>query len=203
MYAQHQPKIAQFAQESPENFARVGIFVLSTINMHFEQVPSIMRGYDADGVDFKRFSGNTRKAINAFIEESPRLHKLLVNGISEQDLIMELVQLPGLRIVKASFIVQLVMTGASVGCLDRWHLRTEKAKALGLDERSFINLPKTPAYLRQRIAAYVAICGAMGGAEQLWDEWCFALAGKRPKSLRNAEYVSAMHIQCLLGEDVD
>lgn len=195
MYRTHQPIIADFAAQSPEHFFQVLSFVLLTINQHFEIVPALVADVQKHGLESKRVSRLQRRALCAMAYNAPYLHDVY-QSIDDEQLIHELIYLPGLGIAKSAFVVQLLRTGSHVGCLDRHHLR-----AMGLKEKLFQGYRSLKEEsLIQRIRAYCALCRASGGAEVLWDRWCTTLALLRPKSFKSAEDVSSLHVRCIVGE---
>jgi hypothetical protein len=55
-----------------------------------------------------------------------------------------------------------------------------------------------PETKRKKIADYVALCSATGGARHWWNSWCDFVAGNRAnKSLVSGDAVSAYHVACL------
>ena len=101
---------------------------------------------------------------------------------------------PGLGIVKASFVAQIC--GLEVACLDTHNLR-----ALGLAETAF-KLAKSvkPDTKRAKIAHYVGLCAQTGGSRHWWNAWCQTVAGnKANRSLTSADAVSAFHVSCLMA----
>jgi hypothetical protein len=129
------------------------------------------------------------------LEHSEVLFAAIVKAVEVNDTIGAvdvLSTIPGLGIVKASFVAQIV--GLQASCLDGHNL-----KRLGLGEAAF-KLVKSvkPETKRAKIAKYLDICTSTGGAEYWWNTWCEFVAGnKANKKLSTADVVSAYHVECL------
>ena len=196
MYSEHQPLIADYALSHPHRTFRTALFVLSTINRHFERVPAVMHAYDTLGITSRYFTRWQRSAIVQLFQDSQRLY-LLSHMWAKQEVPVEralhtLVRMPGFGMVKGGFYLQLVCPNSPVGCLDRWHVR-----------RLNVTLPPVPPTIKspllmQHITQYVSLCRANGGAARLWDDWCEVLSTKRPKSFPTPESVSKQHVSCII-----
>jgi hypothetical protein len=77
--------------------------------------------------------------------------------------ISNLLRVPGLGIVKAAFIAQLM--GFNVACLDARNIAREKR-----NPRAFRTDGKSPEALRPKVIAYVQ--ETWGKAARYWDAWC-------------------------------
>lgn len=151
-------------------------FVLLTIQQQFTWMPQqvkdvaqfgtksrFMFGWKPDGLEFAR--QNKRRLWQA---ASAVWHK----ESSLDDLILEYLSIPGLGIVKASFLAQL--TVADGACLD-----TVNIQRLGLAADAF----KTPkslkiGALKARLLTYNATWRAHGDSAYWWDTWCDTLADR-------------------------
>lgn len=191
MYTTDQNCIAAFAERSPWHLRQVGLFVQATIQQHFEQVPLVMQDYAVAGRDSKHLSTQKRRAYDALTAEAIGFYDDLAtyNGESEY-LLRRIVELPGFGIVKAGFLVQLLV--GDIGCLDRHSLR-----AAGMDERGFNRTPASAEALNTRLHVYAQLCRSLGGAERLWDNWRAYVSILRPKSFPTPEHVSQWHCHCL------
>lgn len=91
--------------------------------------------------------------------------------------IMQLLQCPGLGIVKAAFVLQLM--GYDVACLD-----SRNVARLGLNPRRFEARKARPHTLPTMVRQYVA--ETFGQARIYWDDWCSDVAaayGKTPDEI--------------------
>jgi hypothetical protein len=196
MYKDHCPKIAEFGRQSPGNLFQVGLFVISTINKHFEGVGEAMDSYRLHGSDGAWFSAYQRRALEVWSTEAPSLHKRLGewSPLFPELALVEVVQLPGVGITKGAFFLQLL--GFEIGCLDRHNLALA-----GLDGKVFSKTPASTESLVRKIRVYTDLCRILGGAEFLWNQWCGYLANIRPKSFPSAEHVSRLHVEYIMGRN--
>src|ERR1043166_838292 len=196
MYSQLVPQIAALAGSGPEGLFRVGVFVQATINRHFEVVPMICESMLREGSASRFCNPNQRKALDALWERRVALYSGVYHEEHDDDntLLALWVNVPGFGVIKGAFVLQLIWASWGLGCLDRHHLRLA-----GLDERKFSSTPTSLKARALRIAAYVAVCQKLGGAQVLWDKWCEHIAALRPGSFDNAEHVSRLHVDCTVG----
>ena len=104
--------------------------------------------------------------------------------------ITHLLRVPGLGIVKAAFVAQLM--GFNVVCLDARNITREKR-----NPRAFRTDGKTPEALRPKVIAYVQ--ETWGKAAFYWDAWCKDVAqayGRTP------EEISELHLAIVPGDFV-
>ena len=62
MYTTHQPKIAKFARQNPDNLARVEVFVVSTIQRQFSTCIYQLSDIDANGIKAVSLNGSKRRS---------------------------------------------------------------------------------------------------------------------------------------------
>jgi hypothetical protein len=93
-----------------------------------------------------------------------------------------LLDVPGLGIVKAAFIAQLM--GFDVACLDARNVTRE-----GRNPRAYRTDGKTARQLAPKVRAYVA--ETFGKAEFYWNAWCQDVAAAYG---RTPEEISALHL---------
>jgi len=192
--------IADYAAKSPVNTFRVGLFVLSTINQHFEFVPRMMTNYERYGIQSRQFMGWQKVAIRTLALQQDALFAAAQGWRKRRRsaahyAVRDLIEYPGFGIVKASFFAQLLLPHSGVGCLDRHNLRL-----YGLSERAFSTVPTSIVGVTRKINTYLALCRELGGSEPLWDRWCGHLAALRPQVFDNVESVSKLHVQCIIGD---
>ena len=193
MYNPHCQEITDYAQESPEHLFRVGLFVIATMNRHFEIVGRAVADYTEFGEQSTWFSKWQHRALAVWCHEAPRLHRRLGmwRETSVGFALMEVIQLPGVAITKGAFFLQLL--GFPIGCLDRHNLRYA-----GLEENTFKKVPASVEGLTRKLHTYIGLCKELGGSEVLWNQWCNHLATTRPKSFASAEVVSELHVRYII-----
>ncbi|XAI96027.1 hypothetical protein [Microcystis phage Mwe-JY26] len=183
--------IARASRESVDVFFWVAVFVILTIRQPFYLMPAQMADVKANGAASRFLFGWKRQAFRALAERKAELQAAAIatheGRMSLDSLILLYLSIPGLGIVKASFLAQ--MTAADGACLDTHNLR-----ALGLDESAF----KTPKTLKvetiaQRIIAYNAVWRAIGDSAHWWNGWCDFVATLYPDRYKDGAAVSRLH----------
>lgn len=96
--------------------------------------------------------------------------------------LLALLEVPGLGIVKAAFILQLM--GFDVACLDARNVTRE-----GRNPRAFRTDGKSPEQLRTKAAAYIA--ETFGKGEHYWDAWCADVGAAYD---RTPQEISELHL---------
>lgn len=168
--------IANQAQNSADVFPGIAALVSLSIQQPFwmlpRQVADVVKrdyaspflwGHKAGSLHYVRAN---KRALHASARACYEGDKSL------DDLILDYLAIPGLGIVKASFLAQ--MTVGDGACLDTLNLRT-----LGLREDAF-KTPKTLQVktIRARIAAYNATWRSVGDSAHWWDSWCDLVASR-------------------------
>jgi hypothetical protein len=195
MYARDMPLMRAHDLSSPQGLTDIIGFVLSTIQQPLQSVKAQMAELRANGAASKYLFGSKRAGYAYALEHAEVLFAAITKAVDVKDTIGAvdvLSTIPGLGIVKAAFVAQIV--GLEASCLDGHNL-----KRLGLGEAAF-KLAKSvkPETKRAKISAYLALCASTGGAEYWWNTWCDFVAGsKANKRLSNADMVSAYHVECL------
>src|SRR5215831_2176816 len=195
VYSRDMPLMRDHALASPEGLTEVIAFVLCTIQQPLQSVKRQMADIRLTGAKSKYLFGSKRAGYAYALEHAAVLHAAVVKAVEVGDAIGAvdvLSNVPGLGVVKASFVAQIC--GLEASCLD-----THNLKRLGLAETAF-KLAKSvkPETKRAKIAAYLALCVKTGGAEYWWNTWCSFVAGSRAnKQLPSADEVSAYHAECL------
>jgi len=195
MYDRDMPLMRAHALASPSGFVDVVAFVLSTIQQPLQSVGNQMAEIRAHGAASKYLFGSKRPGLTYAMAHAAALHAAVTAAVDASDTIgaIDIIStIPGLGIVKAAFVAQIV--GLEVACLDGHNL-----KRLGLSEAAFkLSKSVKPATKRKKIAAYVDACASTGGARYWWNSWCEYVAGnKANRSLTTADAVSAYHVACL------
>jgi hypothetical protein len=196
MYAEDQPLMAAHGLSSPDGLVDVITFVLCTIKQKLNLVGRQMEDIRVNGAESKYLFGSKRDGYRYAVEHKEVLFAAVSKGVAIGDVVGTvdvLTSVPGLGMVKASFVAQIL--GLDVACLDIHNL-----KALGLPETAF-KLPKGVKRETKlaRIAAYVKTCADTGGSAYWWNRWCTYVAGRRGSHLKTPEEVSRYHVDCLIA----
>jgi hypothetical protein len=183
MYQEHNPLIACAMREDVETFARGIVFAICSIQRQFVTVPEQMAQIER-GI-LEPLYGHKLTAFEYVEEHKLALWRGVLTAPDNATRIDKLCHIPGLGIVKAGFVLQLM--GYDVACLDTRNVKREKR-----DPRAFrSDGPKKkqgPAWHR-KIARYLA--ETEGKAAHYWDTWCRDVA----KTYRmTADEVSALHL---------
>jgi hypothetical protein len=197
MYSRDMPTMRSHALASPEGLTDVITFVLCTIQQPLQSVKRQMADIRANGASSKYLFGSKRIGYQYACGHAEVLHAAVVKATEVGDVVGAvdvLSNIPGLGVVKASFVAQIC--GLEASCLD-----THNLKRLGLAETAF-KLAKSVKHETKlsKIRAYLALCVKSGGSEYWWNTWCAAVAGnKANRSLLSADIVSAYHVECIGG----
>jgi hypothetical protein len=195
MYDRDMPIMRDHALSSPQGLVDVIAFVLCTIQQPLQSVANQMADIRANGAASKYLFGSKRVGYQYAVDHAPVIFAAVSKAVELGDVIGAvdvLSNVPGLGLVKASFVAQIC--GLDVACLDTHNLRR-----LGYAETAF----KFPKGLRRetrlaKIANYVSLCKRTGGARYWWNTWCEYVAGNRAnKALATGDAVSAYHATCL------
>ena len=189
MYRQDCTLIAEFGNSSPEGLLNVATFVLATIQTPISRAATVAEDMRIRGVKSKYLNVSKRRALEHLTRRKKSLYNKLQSAETVNEVVEHIIQVPGLGVVKASFVAQLL--GWEVGCIDRHNLILYNVKP------NTVNIPPslTQATRQRKIADYVAACEQIGGSEFLWNSWCDHVAGtKWNKRLPTAEDVSREHI---------
>lgn len=168
--------IVDHAQKSPDYFPGIGAFVLLTIQQPFWTVPDTVADVATRDYDSPYLWGWKPRGLHYLRTNKHALWQSAVecyNGTKSLDeLILDYLAVPGLGIVKSSFLAQL--TVGQGACLDTLNLRM-----LGLDENAFkLSKELTVKTIRRRIATYNATWKAAGDSAYWWDAWCELVASR-------------------------
>lgn len=200
MFERDQPRIAKYAQSSPDGLAEVATFVFLTIQQSIETIPVAMRDVRRAGSRSRFLWGMKAPAYEAWQADKERIHHVslaIFTGFADPDTVADnlvgwYATMPGMGPVKAGFLVQLAF-GMS-GCLD-----THNLDRFGLDEYVFkssrYKALRRHAARAKMIRSYNETCDALGGTQALWDGWCTYVADKT-KHLSPSR-VSALHCEAI------
>jgi hypothetical protein len=195
MYRRDMPAMREHALASPEGLVDVITFVLCTIQQPLQSVKRQMADIRVTGAESKYLFGSKRVGYQYACDHAHVLHAAVVKACEVGDAVGAvdvLSNVPGLGVVKASFVAQIC--GLEASCLDTHNLRR-----LGLAETAF-KLAKSvkPETKLAKIRAYLELCLKSGGSEYWWNSWCATVAGNRAnRSLESADVVSRYHAECI------
>ena len=112
-------------------------------------------------------------------------------------MMFELTKVPGLGVVKAGFVMQLMF--GRVGCVDVHNLK--RLRSVKLTDLSFPKSLRDETKLK-KIENYVQICKGNNSSEKLWNKWCEVLTYKQCNRgrFKSGFDVSMFHLTALLGK---
>lgn len=193
-YARDTATLKAIGLGTDEGFVAVCAMALLSIQQPFRTVKRQMKHVRDNGLESGYLWAFKRAGLAYVTEHATELRTELTaiarcDETSAEQALEVLTQVPGLGLAKAGFVAQ--MLGFDVGCLD-----TRNLHEFGLT-RSSVRFDKSNAeHMRlNRIAAYVALCRSLGGAEFLWNNWCAGIA--RDEFFQTADRVSAYHVDCV------
>lgn len=192
MYRQHMPQIRDAMRADLEVFRRGCMFAVCSIRQPTINVPDQLGilfdneesenplfGHKFGAYDYiLSAKGAQLWAEFSGVRDAIRTH---TQSASEYAIGL-LLDVPGLGIVKAAFIAQLM--GFNVACLDARNVTREKR-----NPRAYRTDGKTARQLEPKVRAYVA--ETFGKAEHYWDAWCQDVAVAYD---RTPEEISALHL---------
>ena len=190
MYDSHVPIIAEAMRENFEAFRRGLAFVVCSIRQPIVTTPDqIAALFDGGETDESPLFGHKWDAWNFIL--SPKCAELWKRVKAEYDpetVIWEVSRIPGIGIVKAGFVAQLM--GLDVACLDSRNIKRDGRNPEQYRSRG--GMQKDTAAFRRKVKAYVADTG--GKAREYWDVWCTHVAQVYETT---PEEISALHLAIL------
>jgi hypothetical protein len=199
MYRQHVPAISEAMRDSPEGFVRGCMFAILSIRQPVTAVPdqmAVLFGEAEATRDTEPLFGSKWQAW-AYLSDPGNAARMwedvcakLFTRKGARAGLLRLLEVPGLGIVKAGFILQ--MLGHDVACLD-----TRNVKREGRNPRAFRTDGRKPAALVRKVDLYLN--ETYGHAERYWDQWCTEVAGYYDMT---PEAVSALHLSVISATHV-
>lgn len=190
MYRDEVAAISSSMMDDRAAFVRGIRFSCFSARQPIETVPEALADAEANGTSAEALNVLNRLACYEYTQEhGDRLWMLLRD---ERDIargIRTLLDVPGLGIIKAAFVMQFL--GHNVGCIDTHNMRWDKVPARAFCARG-TKKGQPARYTDGQIARYLGL--AEGRAEFLWDRWCTRVAKMRPDIFPDAEYVSRLHL---------
>jgi hypothetical protein len=184
-------EVASAARHSDKVFVDTATMVLLSIQQPWQGVPAQFAHVRAHGRDSVYLFGAKRAGFDYVVEHAQalRIDAQIAHDTKNLDaLLMKYLAIPGLGLVKASFLAQLTI--ADGACID-----LHNARRLGLTPND-LKLPKTlkDASRLAKISAYNATWRAHGDSEYWWNSWCDNMVGTSyNKRLASGAQVSAIH----------
>jgi hypothetical protein len=189
MYASHVPVISWAMRTYPKIFMRGCMFAILSARVPFNRVPDQMLDLKAKGDKSPCLWGWKFDAFAYLSEHYARLSMNVCATDDAGEAIGHLCTVPGLGIVKAAFVAQ--MLGHDVACLDVRNIERE-----GLPPRAWRSdggARKTTKAFERKIARYVE--QTSGRAQELWDTWCNEVGHDYGFT---GEQISRMHVDAIV-----
>lgn len=173
-------------REDPAIFVRGALFVILSIRQRIYLVPAQLSDVVDRGDESDYLFGHKRNAYAFIMAEGKRLHSDILAAATNGERIDILSRVPGLGIVKAAFVLQLM--GYDVACLDSRNVKRE-----GRNPRAYRSDGTRKETCRRawerKIARYLG--ETEGKARDYWNAWCQDVAEAYDMT---AQEVSALHL---------
>jgi hypothetical protein len=189
MYDNHVPIISAAMREDYETFRRGLAFVVCSIRQPIMSVPDQLAALFDGGEDDNPLFGHKWQAWDFILSVRCRaLWERIRMSFDAPRVIFEVSRIPGIGIVKAGFVAQLM--GCDVACLDSRNIKRDGRNVNQYRSRGG-KQKETRAYMR-KIEAYAQDTG--GKSRKYWDTWCREVGKVNGIT---AEEVSALHLAIL------
>ena len=153
MFATHQPIIGHFAKKSPENTWKLLAMVQASIRMKFYRLPELLKNPE-------HLTARQREYIAEYWTRRNEIYAALHSNESTREKMRYLVELPGLGIPKAGFVMQLAH--GTVGCLDTHNLeRYGLSKGVQVQWMHYATVDGEAGHLFAHMPEY-RLCDALG-----------------------------------------
>jgi hypothetical protein len=186
MFKSDNPKINEFAQQSPDNMARMILMVSLSIQQQWSGVGKAIEDVDAKGSNSAYLWGSKATCYAYLQDNKDAIYSDAMAATTDVELMIVFLRVPGLGLPKAGFTCQL--WNGTVGCIDVHNLRRLSIPASTLT----VSKTASPSAIEKRAAAYVTACNNYS-SEWLWNSWCELIAVKYPKKFTGVSHVSAVH----------
>ena len=189
MYRDDVPIIAAAARADLRVFKNCVMFALLSARVQFNRVPGQAEEVAAKGDKARALWGWKIEAYKYLEEHANLLWQEACGAPNAEHCIRCLCRIPGLGIVKAAFVAQ--MLGFDTACFDTRNIARE-----GRNPRAY----RTDGEARKRAPAFVAkvqryCLETRGRAEELWDTWCAEVG---PDYGMTAAQCSRLHVDCIV-----
>ncbi len=200
MYNTHNPMVRTYAQQNAKHLEQVIAFVFASIRVQTSRLPRMMKEFRRRGVKSSWIWGNKRTGIDYVRKHRQDLFDRMTSIIRARkascahDLMMLFLEVPGLGLPKAGFVVQLV-SGKS-GCMDVHNFRkylpdVDASKGTPNLFQTSGNSLKTKSI---KASAYLELIESNGGSKKMWNNWCTHVSMLYPHHFKTPDDVSALHM---------
>jgi hypothetical protein len=200
MYGTHNPLVRKHAQLNAKNLEQVIAFVFASIRVQTAMLPRMMKEFRKRGVKSSWIWGNKRTGIDYVRKHRQDLFDRMTSILRAKkancahDLMMLFLEVPGLGLPKAGFVVQLV-SGKS-GCMDVHNFRkylpeVDASKGTPSWLQTSGNSDKTKRF---KAGVYLDLIESNGGSAKFWNNWCGHISMLYPHHFPTPEDVSKLHM---------
>ena len=200
MYQLHNPMVRKFSHRSARNLELTIAFVFASIRVQTSRLPDLMAEYRKKGLKSSWIWGNkitglayTRKHRNRLFIRKMRILKAKKRDC-DLELLMLFLEIPGLGLPKAGFVVQLV--AGKAGCMDVHNLRKHlpEIDASRGTPNYFQTSGNSDATKLRKAIEYLDLTKSLGGPKIMWNEWCTDRSSDYPVHFPTPFDVSAVHM---------
>lgn len=199
------PVINAYMQKSEMHMQDGIMFVVLSIKTPFHTMSKQMQDYRKHGLSSKYVWGFKKQTLEYLLENRADLYKRLMaasrldisKGTRDRMMMEMLTQVPGLGLVKAGFVMQMMF--GRVGCIDVHNAR--RFRKVTPKDLTFSPTAKFATRL-QKIDNYIDICKGHRSTEKLWDQWCDLIADKHCNHFQSGWDVSKYHLEALMGVQI-
>ena len=200
MYQLHNPMVRKFSHRSARNLELTIAFVFASIRVQTSRLPDLMAEYRKKGLKSSWIWGNkitglayTRKHRNRLFIRMMRILKAKKKDC-DLELLMLFLEIPGLGLPKAGFVVQLV--AGKAGCMDVHNLRKHlpEIDASRGTPNYFQTSGNSDATKLRKAIEYLDLTKSLGGPKIMWNEWCTDRSSDYPVHFPTPFDVSAVHM---------
>ena len=200
MYQLHNPMVRKFSHRSARNLELTIAFVFASIRVQTSRLPDLMAEYRKKGLKSSWIWGNkitglayTRKHRNRLFIRMMRILKAKKKDC-DLELLMLFLEIPGLGLPKAGFVVQLV--AGKAGCMDVHNLRKHlpEIDASRGTPNYFQTSGNSDATKLRKAIEYLDLTKSLGGPKVMWNEWCTDRSSDYPVHFPTPFDVSAVHM---------
>lgn len=187
MYRNDVPIIAAACRADLRTFKNCVMFALLSARVQFHRVPGQAEEVAAKGDKARALWGWKIDAYKYLEEHANLLWQEATSAPTAEHCIRTLCRIPGLGIVKAAFVAQ--MLGYDTACFDTRNIQRE-----GRNPRQYRTdgIKSGDAFVR-KVQHYCA--QTRGRAQELWDTWCAEVG---PDYGMTAEQCSRLHVDCIV-----
>ncbi len=164
MYAEHVPIISGAMRADLGTFKRGVMFAILSARVQLNRVPDQVADLKKRGSKSPALWNWKLDAYLHLEENAVPLWCAAVNARTAEECISGLCQIPGLGIVKAAFVAQ--MLGHDTACLDARNIAREDRNPRAFRTDGI----KSGAAFERKVARYCA--ETRGRSAELWDTWC-------------------------------